>query len=152
MKIVIRVTYIDEVVKAALEELMRLSPVGKAPEDKHPGLYRDSHMVFINGRNVQDMSGWKAGDTVHISNPVPYSRKIEAGFKAPFHVYEKASDVIANRFGNQASVKFVFMPITFGSTQAWAQTTRMTRTGRKMNAKSRGDWLVRQPAMLITAR
>jgi hypothetical protein len=55
-----------------------MSPVGSSG-DKHPGLYRDSHLVFIDGHVVKDVSGWQPGQQVNISNPVPYARKIEVG-------------------------------------------------------------------------
>jgi len=140
----------------ALQTLRANSPVGTTG-DEHPGLYRDSHMVFIDGHVVTDVSGWRPGQQINISNPVPYSRKIEGGpgkpkFSIPGQVYERSEPIISGRFGNQVNVKFVFMPVRFGDNQAWASFTRMQRTGRKLSDKARGDWLVRQPALQITAR
>lgn len=155
MRIVYRATYMREVVAFALQTLKDKSPVGTAPNDRHPGLYRDNHLVFLNGHVVADVSAWKAGDQIHISNPVPYSRKIESGkmkLSVPNHVYETTAQIVASRYGNQALIKFVFMPVRFGDNQAWADFTKLQKTGRKLNDKARRDWLVRQPALQITAR
>lgn len=155
MKIVYRFFYMTQVVEFALETLRANSPVG-SDRDPHPGLYRDSHTVFLNGHVVQDVSAFKPGDQIHISNPVPYARKIESGrmkLSVPNHVYETATQQVQARFGNTANVKFVFMPVRFGDNQAWANFTKLQRNKRKkQNPKSRADWLVRQPAMQISAR
>lgn len=149
-----RYAYADEVVQFSLQTLRDRSPVGSG-NDPHPGLYRDSHMVFIDGRRVADAKDWRPGQAIHISNPEPYSRKIESGdmtMKVPGHVYELAEPTISARFGNRFSIKFVFMPVTFGSNQSWANHTALQRTGRRLSPKARADWLVRQPALQITAR
>jgi hypothetical protein len=70
MRIVFRYLAMQDVVDFALEALRARSPVG-ANGDKHPGLYRDSHTVFLNGRVVKDgdVSAWRPGDQINISNP-----------------------------------------------------------------------------------
>ena len=154
MQIVYRYANMQAVVSFAIETLRANSPVGSAP-DPHPGLYRDSHLIFIDGHVVKDVSSWRPGQQINISNPVPYSRKIEAGrmkMSVPAHVYERSEPIISARYGNQASIKFVFMPVRFGDNQSWANFTKMQRTGRKLSNKARADWLVRQPALQITAR
>lgn len=153
-RITYRYAYADEVVQFALQTLRERSPVGSG-DDPHPGLYRDSHMVFIDGRGVPDAGNWRPGQTIHISNPEPYSRRIESGdmkMSVPGHVYELSEPIITARFGNSFNIKFVFMPVRFGSNQAWADHTTMQRSDRKMSPKARADWLVRQPALEITAR
>lgn len=155
MQIVYKYTMsMQPLVTFALETLKANSPVGSG-SDKHPGLYRDNHMVFIDGHVVKDVSGWRPGQQINISNPVPYSRKIEAGrmkMSVPANVYERSAAIVAAIYGNSASVKFVFMPVSFGDNQAWASFSRMQRTGRKLSTKARADWLVRQPALEIRAR
>jgi hypothetical protein len=140
----------------ALQTLRDLSPIG-SNGDKHPGLYRDSHRVFLNGHVVEgdDVSAWRPGDQINISNPVPYSRKIEAGrgkMSVPGHVYQTGTLLVAGRYGNQAAVKFTFMRVRFGGVQAYASFSRRLRPGRKLNDKARQDWLVRQPALEIKGR
>jgi hypothetical protein len=153
-RIVYRYTYMTRAVEFALETLRAASPVGSAG-DKHPGLYRDSHTVFIDGHVVKDMSAWRPGQQVNIANPVPYARKIEAGrlkLSVPNHVYETAAQVVAGQFGNSVLVKFVFMPVRFGDVAAFASFSTALKSGRKLSDKARQDWLVRQPALQITAR
>jgi hypothetical protein len=106
-------------------------------------------MVFLNGHVVEngDVGAWRRGDQINISNPVPYSRKIEAGrgkMSVPGHVYEGAALIVAGRYGNQAAVKFTFMPVRFGGVQAYASFSRRLRPGRKLSDKARG--LARQVA------
>jgi hypothetical protein len=156
MRIVFRYLAMQDVVDFALATLREKSPVG-AIGDQHPGLYRDSHMVFLNGNVVADgnVGAWRPGDQINISNPVPYARKIEMGhgkMTLPGHVYEDAALIVAGRYDNQAAVKFTFMPVRFGWVQAFASFSRRLRPGRKLSDKARQDWLVRQPALEIRGR
>lgn len=156
MRLVFRYLAMQDVVDFALMTLRDRSPVGAAG-DKHPGLYRDSHTVFLNGHVVQDgnVGAFRAGDQINISNPVPYARKIEIGkmqMSVPAHVYEDAALVVAGRYGNRAAVKFTFMPVRFGDIAAFAAFSRAIRPGRRMSDKARQDWLSRQPALEIRAR
>lgn len=154
-RIVYRYLRMSEVVAVALQELRERSPVGSG-RDSHPGLYRDSHMVFINGHVTSGAESWRPGQQINIANPVPYARKIEAGpmkMSVPNHVYETTAQVLASRFGNSVNVKFVYMPVRFGDIQAFAAfSTRMKKGRRRMSEKARQDWLVRQPSLQITAR
>lgn len=158
-RIIYRYQNMPEIVAFALETLKALSPVGSGA-DKHPGLYRDSHLVFIDGHVVKDVSGWRPGQQINISNPVPYARKIEGGpgkpsFSVPNHVYENAEPIVSGRYGNSVNVKFVFMPVKFGSIQLFAESA----TGKALARRARGgrpelhsEWLVRQPSLQINAR
>lgn len=156
MRLIFRYFAMQDVVDFALETLRDRSPVG-AGADQHPGLYRDSHTVFLSGQLAPggDVGAFKAGDQINISNPVPYARKIEAGrgkMTVPGHIYEEAAQVVAGRYGNRAAVRFTFMPVRFGGVAAYAAFSRRIRPGRKLSAKARQDWLVRQPAIEIRAR
>jgi hypothetical protein len=156
MRIVFRYLAMQELVDFALQTLRERSPVGTGA-DKHPGLYRDSHAVFLNGSVVSDgdVSAFRAGDQINISNPMPYARKIEIGhgrMSLPGHVYEDAALIVAQRFGNSAAIKFTFMPVRFGDVQAFASFSRRIRPGRRLSQKAREDWLVRQPSLEIRVR
>jgi len=157
MRLIFRFLPMQDIVAFAIETLRSLSPVGQG-SDPHPGLYRDSHLVFLNGHVVQDVGAFKIGDQINISNPVPYARKLEIGngkMQAPLHVYEDAALIVAGRYGNRAGIKFVFMPVRFGDVSAYAhslvgQTSARQRRGG--NPKGYADWLARQPALEIKAR
>jgi len=155
MRLVYRFMAMQDIVDFALATLRSRSPVGTG-DDPHPGLYRDSHLVFLNGQVVQDVKAFRRGDQINISNPVPYARKLEIGnarMQAPLHVYEDTALIVASRFGNRASVKFTFMPVRFGGISAYAAFSKQLKQGRRtMSEKSRQDWLVRQPAIQIKAR
>ena len=145
-----------DVVKFALETLKALSPVG-ASGDPHPGLYRDSHMVFIDGHNVDNVDGWKPGQQIAISNPVPYSRIIELGngkMRAPLYVYWQAEVEVSNRYGNSINSYFTYMPVRFGSVQAYAGSLAGQAAGKRRGGSKKAlqDWLVRQPCIIITSR
>ena len=51
VRLVYSFSNIAELVAFALETLRELSPVGSTG-DEHPGLYRDSHTIFLNGHVV----------------------------------------------------------------------------------------------------
>jgi hypothetical protein len=156
VKIVYRYAYMAKIVEIAIQELRDRSPIGSG-DDPHPGLYRDSHMIFIDGHAVADASGWRPGQQINISNPVPYARKIEVGemkLSVPSHVYEVTAQKLAGQFGNSVMVKFVYMPVRFGSVQAYAQSLAGQAAGKRRGGRSKAlqDWLVRQPTLQITAR
>jgi hypothetical protein len=156
MRLVFRYLAMQDIVDFALATLRDRSPVGSGA-DKHPGLYRDSHIVFLNGQLApgNDVSAFKPGDQINIANPVPYARKIEAGrgqMSVPGHVYEETAQLVAGRYGNRAAIKFTFMPVRFGGVAAFAAFSRRIRQGRRLSEKARQDWLVRQPALEIRAR
>jgi hypothetical protein len=71
---------LDIVAKRALEILRDISPVGRG-RDPHPGLYRDSHRLFIDGHAVDNLSAWQPGQEISITNTVIYSPIIELGGK-----------------------------------------------------------------------
>jgi hypothetical protein len=102
----------DDVAQFALETLRGLSPVGSGG-DPHPGLYRDSHKLYLNGSVVSDLSGWQPGDDAYIANLLPYARKIEVGgmqMQVPGtdHVYQQAEQIVNARMGNVGAVQFGF--------------------------------------------
>lgn len=104
---------LDEIAQFALATLRSISPVGSG-RDRHPGLYRDSHKLFRNGYPVDDLSGWKDGDEISISNFVDYSRILEVGdgkFRLPLNVYERAADVVGEKFGKDAKIEFTWRGI-----------------------------------------
>ena len=94
------------VVQYAMEMLFEFSPVFKDE-------YRREHAIFLNGNKVRNLEAWETGDEVVITNPVPYSRKIENGsmsMRVPGtdHVYERAAVAVNRRYGNIARTRFVY--------------------------------------------
>lgn len=154
--IIYKYVYMLEIVAFAMQTLKDLSPVGGA-SDPHAGLYRDSHLLFIDGAYAPDASAWLPGKQIEISNPVPYSRIIELGngrMRAPLHVYEQAAPIISGKYGNSVNVKFDFLPVRFGSIQAYAGSRAGQAAMRRRGGSQRAlrDWISRQPCIIITSR
>ncbi len=143
----------DEVAQFALKTLRDLSPIGSGG-DPHPGLYRDKHTLFLNGHDVPDAKAWKPGDQLEISNPEPYARKIEVGamhISVDAHVYERSAQIVRRQYGSMTKVEFLFMPLRFGNAQAQAASGISARHTRRNSGRRSGDWLVRQPAIILSA-
>lgn len=104
---------LDIVAQFAMETLFDRSPVLS-------GEYRNAHQLFLNGTAVPNLKGWKSGDEVSISNPLPYSRKIEVGamtMRVPgtSRVYQEAAKIVQGRFGNLAGITFTFRAVVGGA-------------------------------------
>ncbi|TPL40693.1 hypothetical protein [Mesorhizobium sp. B2-4-6] len=109
--IVYRYPRLEEVIAFALQTLADLSP-------ELTGAYKAAHTLFLNGAPAA-LSAYQPGDDVAITNPEPYSRKIEVGsmkMKAPgtSMVYQHARRVVMARFGNIANIKFTYRGLVGG--------------------------------------
>jgi hypothetical protein len=111
--------------------LIRNSPVGTPPKDRHPGLYRRSHILLADGVEVDQRAALPDAREFVYLNTQPYARKIEKGLsqQAPDGVYQVVAHLAARRFGNIAK-------ITFGY--------------RRLAGGVRGGKEDRQPAIIIT--
>lgn len=134
---VIRYNYdrLDEVVRFAMDTLFDLSPVLS-------GRYRQSHTLFVGGANATNLADWDGISDIIISNPLPYSRKIELGLmtmRVPGtdQVYEQAEKIVRRRYGNSATVEFFYQGIL----------GKITTGGRKGNKSDN-----RYPALRIRSR
>lgn len=110
--IVYRYPRLEQVAQFAMEMLFDLSPVLS-------GAYRTAHTLFLNGQPAANLEGWKPGDEVSISNPLPYSRKIEIGsmkMRVPGTdmVYQQARRKVMARYGNLATIDFTYRAIIGG--------------------------------------
>jgi hypothetical protein len=151
-KIVYRFVNMPAVAAFARQTLIDASPVGSG-DDPHPGLYRDSHLMFLNGQWVADASGWKPGDEIHLANPVPYSRLIEIGIlrmRVPGtdHVYARTEVILRAKYGDDVDVKFTYMPVRFADRRAANLIGRLEGKDRDTRASS----LKQQPALIIKAK
>lgn len=105
---------LEKAVDLAVAEFTRLAPVGSPPEDKHPGLYRRSLLLLVNGtQRDARRSGtvrFKRGDVVSLTNLLPYARRIERGWsrQAPNGVMEKVMMIVRRRHGSLLRVRFSY--------------------------------------------
>jgi hypothetical protein len=141
-----------DVVARVGEMLREHSPVGSG-RDPHPGLYRDSHILFADGVQVKAPDpSLSAKEWVYISG-VPYARKIE--LRQADGVYEAVAALAPQRYGNQAKISFTFRSLAQGGGTAldtWAKSSS-GRAWAKQRSHRRdslhGEWLRRQPAIVI---
>ena len=157
---IIRYRYprLEEVVRFAFETLFDLSPVLS-------GEYRNSHTMFINGGAARNLADWDGNGEIVITNPLPYSRKIEIGkmkmrVSGTDRVYQQAAQKVKRRFGNQANVEFTFRGIVGGAMPDPLQDApllkrarnargQFTKTGAARSYNSRN---LRFPALVIRPR
>lgn len=142
-----------DVVSIVGEMLREHSPVGSG-RDPHPGLYRDSHILFADGVQVKGPDpSLTAKEWVYISG-VPYARKIEK--RQADGVYESVAALARQRFGNTAKISFAFRALAEGGGTAldvWASSSsgKAWANARSHRRESlHGEWLRRQPAIVIT--
>jgi len=88
------------------EQLLRRSPVGPA----EGGHYRDDHRILVNGAEVADLRGVKAGDEIAFVNLRPYARKLELGssMQAPNGIYQVTAKDARTRFRNGPVIEFTY--------------------------------------------
>lgn len=141
-----------DVVQIVGDMLREHSPVGGA-RDPHPGLYRDSHILFADGVEVKSPDpSLSAKEWVYISG-VPYARKIEK--RQADGVYESVAALARQRFGNTAKITFAFRSLAEGGGTALDSWAKSSSGKAWAHARSRrreslhGEWLRRQPAIVI---
>lgn len=98
------------------EQLRTHSPVGSR-RDKHPGLYRRSHVFFADGVEANPLAAPPGVEVATFVNSVPYARRIEAGHspQQPDGVYEVVTALASRRYGNIARVQFGYRAAIGGS-------------------------------------
>lgn len=143
--IVYRYPRLDQVAQFAMETLFDLSPVLS-------GEYRLGHRLFLNGKEVRNLSDYKSGDDVAITNYLPYSRKIEVGsmtMRVPgtAMVYQQAQRKVIARFGNVASVDFTYRGLIGRASGAGTLVNPLKAKGRAHNKSE-----ARFPVLLIRER
>lgn len=141
--------YRPEIVAACFEELRARSPTGPV----EGGHYRDEHFAMLDGRGLSPLTVPKAADLANVSrvtvtNPMPYSRKLEVGvtksgrsFVANVdpHIFESAMTHVRREFSAVAKITFGFVDLS------GAYTLRQAggRRGRGIGSS------IRYPAIFI---
>src|SRR4029077_1061871 len=100
--IVYNYRYLLDLIRFALDELRRQSPVIS-------GKYKDSHTVYLNDQPIGDNipKTINAGDRIYIANPVPYARRLEIGhikgggraflIQVPNRIYYRVTEMTKNK-------------------------------------------------------
>lgn len=113
------------------------------------GRYRASHILLADGVDVKSVDPKLSVSEYTWISSVPYARKIER--RQADGVYESVAALARQRFGNTAKISFSFRSLASGGGTAldvWAKGSR----GGSRNEARRGDWLRRQPAIIIVMR
>ncbi|TDR90296.1 hypothetical protein [Enterovirga rhinocerotis] len=150
---------ISPTIEYVREQLIKHSPVGRAGDRRpgHPGLYRSSHVLIIDGRPQEDGAPLPPlFEEAVFASTVPYARKIENGLssQAPDGVYEAVAMLAQRRFGNVARIGFSWRSLLIGGIDEWARSPG----GRRQKARRGGrpglaeDWLRRQPSVVVRPR
>lgn len=142
-----------DVVAVIGDMLRQHSPVGTG-RDPHPGLYKSSHILFADGVEVKGSDpSLTAKEWAYISG-VPYARKIEK--RQADGVYESVATLARQRFGNIAKITFAFRSLAEGggtAVDSWAKSSSAKAWAKARSHRReslRGEWLRRQPAIVIT--
>jgi hypothetical protein len=110
------------------------------------GHYRRSFVAMANGRVLGPDDEPPIGAELIITNPVPYSRKIEVGamrrMRVPPGVFEAARQGINRRYGNLVKCELQYLALP----GAWRLKTGSRRKGRRA-----GD-VVTAPSLVINLR
>jgi len=127
------------IVEQALALLRDMSP-------KRSGAYRDGHMMLINGNPVLDLSGYREGDEVSITNVMPYARRLEVGktesgrdfvMQVPSRIYFRAAQALRRKYRNQVDIEMTFRAFLGGGQvdQAKTATVRFRHNRKAADAK-----------------
>lgn len=135
--------------------LEQFSPVGTPPKDRHPGLYKRSHVLIADGVAVDDGKIPPLAKRLTFVNTQPYARKIERGLspQRPDGVYQAVAVLAARKFSNIARIKFGYETPMFGAIDEWASSpagAAWARAKRKGKTSGHAEWLRRQPAIIVT--
>lgn len=147
--------YRSEIVAACFEELRARSPVVS-------GAYRDSHFAQLDGKGLPPLTvpsadQIKSVSTIVVTNPLPYSRKLEVGLTeggSPFvkqvepHIFESAMKAVRSEFGAVAKIKFTFVDLEGAYVPVAALAARRLVKGGARLPK-RATEALRYPAILI---
>lgn len=130
------------------DQLRQHSPVGSG-RDKHPGLYKSSHLFFADDQPAEPLSPPAGAQQFVFVNDQPYARKIEAAEG----VYEAVAAMAQRRFGNIAKIAFGWRSLKGGAVGEWAGRDSAKRHAAAHRRQSdAGEWLTRQPSIVITVR
>jgi hypothetical protein len=135
------------------DQLQRTAPV-------KTGAFRDSIAMFADGTQVDALADAAQAREVVFTSLVPYARKIEGksgrppqSAQAPNGVFEVVAKVAAQRYGNQARIRFTYTSPTGGAEalESWARQHSAKREGEVMRRRQYSKD-TRQPAIIILFR
>jgi len=134
----------------AKAQAVALSPVGKGPRDKHPGLYKQSWFFLVDGHETPDDQISEHAREVILTNDQPYARKIHVGSKGfeayvPPGIIEKVRQMLFRRYGKLIDVEIEFITLAGGYVIRGNQRTALAQLNRKSSVfRAGGTHLARR--------
>ncbi len=158
--IVYNYRYLSDLIRFALDELIRQSP-------HQSGKYKRSHTVYVNDQPVGSTIpiDIKPGDQIYIANPVPYARRLEIGraqhgarpflISVPNRIYERVTQMTKAQGKGRAKVRLGYVDLGVWTLRKNQRTLIKTSKGYAHSARQRPDRLagttVKSPAIFFTA-
>ncbi len=124
------------------EQLLKHSPF-------RSGRFRKSHMLFAGDVEVQFGAEVPPGKRYVFVNSQPYARKLER--RTADGIFQAVAVLANKRFGNMVSARFGYHSLQGGAVGGWASVSKISHRGHA-NARSRQEWLTRQPAIFVTVK
>lgn len=150
------ISQIDDVLRWIAKALYDASPFRSGDYRNGHTLLADGEPIDVNGNIPQDVSEFC------FVNVVPYARKIEIGtteggrpfvVQVPPNVYERVTQRAQHEFGERANIRFEFRSVDEGKIGRWSRTSSARGMARHHRgnkpARTLGEWLRRQPAIIV---
>lgn len=130
-------SWLPEIVEFALAFAIERSPVGGPPDDEHPGLFKNSWFVLVNGAVAGDLAAIPPDAEVIVTNDRPYARKIEVGamtMRVPPGIIEDTRQAVFRRFGNIITAEKRFISLAGAYILAGRRPLRLAAQDRRSSA------------------
>lgn len=143
---------LDDVVRWVAEQLAAHAPY-------KTGQFRESIKCYADGAEIDPDAELKTAAEYVFLSTVAYVRKIEGADgrdpespQAPDGVFEAVAALAAQRFGNQAKIRFTYVAADEGGISQWAQTpsARSLAHARGGRPEHHTEWLTRVPAITVS--
>lgn len=121
------------------------------------GRYQASHVLLADNVAVDEGAVPPLAETYSFVNVQPYARKIETGKQKPRPdgVYQAVATLAkaSSKFGNVAKIRFSYITPQFGAIDTWASSPAGAAWAQQKSRRRKelhGEWLRRQPAIIVT--
>lgn len=146
--VIFEFSLIETALAVIAEMLINASPV-------LTGQFMSSIGLFADGDEVEPGKVPPNASEYAFVPSVPYARKLERGLsnQAPDGVFQVTAALASRRFGNIARIRFGYRSLDAGAVGGWAATASARALAQRVrggNPAGHTEWLVRQPAVIIT--
>lgn len=128
-----------DVLRWIAADLIAHSPVGRSEAgDKHPGLYKASHTLFADEKEIPIGSEIPEAREFVFVNYLDYSRKLEMGSSRQFdHIYQGTAGRARTRFGNVVGIGFSYRGFIGRSSGAGTLISPLNQTPNAVRARNK---------------